>query len=89
MLEAQEEGKECFMPWAFIPLILARLQFDTHTLKQRIQKQSNWAVMLVIRLVGLEDRMHACEYSSEGSWFYESVLFSLKISNGYIIPTPL
>ena len=30
MLEAQEERKEGFVPWAFIPLILARLRFDTH-----------------------------------------------------------
>lgn len=27
----------------------------THTLKKRKQKQSKWAVMLVIRLVGIED----------------------------------
>lgn len=67
MLEAQEERKECFVPWAFIPLIVARLRLDTHILKQRKQKQSNWAVMLVVRSVGLEDRVHACDYSSEGS----------------------
>ena len=69
MLEAQKEGKECFVPWTFIPLMLARLRFETHTLKRTKLKQSNWAVRLVIRLVGLKDRVLACEYSSEGSWF--------------------
>ena len=54
MLEAQEERKERFEPVGIHTSHSGKSE-GLHPVKKTEQKSSNWVVMLVIRLVGLED----------------------------------
>lgn len=74
MLEAQEERKECFVPWAFIPLILTRLRFLTHTHTHTHIKAKKTKTIYLGSKAGNQIRWirkkgARCGYSLEGSWF--------------------
>lgn len=89
MLEAQEERKGCFVPVGIHTSNSGKIE-GWHTLKKTKQKQSNWAVMLVSRLVGLEDGVEGLLWIFLRSLIvYEPGLCSLRISNGCCTPAPL